>query len=229
VLDPLHSPIYSEIRGKLGHWVYARNPSGPLARPRPGKRKMSSALQTAQRQIFKVVIPRWSSVLTDAQRAAWCAFTQDYPRQDQLGQRYVPSGFNRFTQANVVSYALAGTFINDPPQDLQVSQPTLVIVVALAASPLAVKLSINSPLKSGEYWILSATDPRNAGRIAPGQIWRPLASANTALPQTVDASAAYAASFKPLTSGKRVFFSLRIANTTNGAESVAITTSATAA
>ena len=110
------SIVITEIRGKIGQWVYARDAGGPLRRPWKEHRSMSSPAQDAQRLIYKAVYPRWSGNLTEAQRTAWRAFTENYPRQDQLGHGYCPSGQSRFNGCNSISWKYAAAWLDDPPQ-----------------------------------------------------------------------------------------------------------------
>jgi hypothetical protein len=222
-----NQPAIAEIRGKIGNWVYARNRSGALRRPWQEHKTVSSAAQDAWRLIFKAAALRWNSTLTDAQREAWRTFTETYPRHDMLSQAYSPSGQNRHAGCNAISYAYAGTFIDDPPADLHCHQPTLVEITTATAVPQALSILMHGTLDANEYWVLYATKLTNVGLNNPARLWSPLASGNDALPFTYDAIAQYTALFSPLVAGKKVHVRLQIANVLTGTISTGIPTSST--
>lgn len=217
--------IIAEIRGKIGQWVYARDSSGPLRRPWKEHRTMSSAAQDARRLIFKAAAERWNANLTDAQRLAWRKFTDNYPRTDQLGQRYAPSGQGRHAGCNAISYAYAGSFIDDPPPDLHCHQPTKIEILTATADPQALSIRMYGTLDADEYWVLNATPLTNVGAFNVTRLWRPLDFGADALPYTYDAITAYTAKFSALIAGKKVHVRLQIANVATGTISIGISTS----
>ena len=212
----------TEIRGKLDQWVYARNAQGPLRRPWLEHRSMSSPAQDAWRLIFKPGALRWNSTLTDAQRLAWRTFTENYPRRDQLGQMYAPSGQNRHAGMNAISYAYAGTFIDDPPMDLHCHQPTDVVILTATETPQALAIRMYGTLDADEYWVLCATPMTNVGAYNVTRLWRPLAFGADVLPFTYDAIAEYTAHFSALLAGSKVHVRFQIANTATGTISIGI-------
>jgi len=214
--DPLNTPLLSEIRGKLDQWVYARNPQGPLRRPYQESKTMSSAAQDAWRLIFKAAAARWNANLTDAQRQAWRTFTENYPRKDQLGQRYAPSGQNRHASCNAISYAYAAAWLDNPPPDLHCHQPTLVTILTATAAPQALTIRMYGTLDDDEFWVLSAAPLTNVGRSNVTNLWRPLDFGNDALPFTYDAIAEYTAKFSALVAGKKIHVKFQIANVATG-------------
>lgn len=223
--DPLNNPLTTEIRGKLGTWVYARNPQGPLRREWKEHRSMSSAAQDAWRLIFKAAALRWNATLTEEQRRAWRTFTENHPRNDSLRQSYAPSGQNRHAGCNAISYLYAGTFLDDPPLDLHCHQPAGVEIITATAAPQALEVTMSGTLDADEYWVLSAAPLKNVGRQNVNNLWGPLDFDNDPLPYTDDAIAAYTAKFSALTAGKRIHIKFQIANVATGTISTPITTS----
>jgi hypothetical protein len=186
---------------------------------------MSSAAQDAWRLIFKAAALRWNSTLTEAQREAWRNFTENYPRHDSLRQVYAPSGQGRHAGCNTISYAYAGTFLDDPPADLHCHQPTEIEILTATAAPQALELRMYGTLEAEEYWVLGAAPLKNVGRSNVKNIWGPLHFSNDALPFTYDAIAEYTAKFTPLTAGKRIHIKFQIANVATGTISTHLSTS----
>lgn len=186
---------------------------------------MSSPAQDAWRLIFKPGALRWNANLTDAQRLAWRTFTENYPRHDQLGQSYAPSGQNRHAGMNAISYAYAGTFIDDPPADLHCHQPTAVEILTATETPQALSIRMYGTLDADEYWVLCATPLTNVGLYNCTRLWRPLQHGADALPFTFDAITDYTAVFSALVAGQKVHVRLQIANVATGTISIGIQTS----
>ena len=227
MLTLTNKPTISEIRGKIGNWVYARNRFGPFRYPYQEHKTMSSPAQDAWRLIFKAAALRWNSTLSDTQREAWRTFTDAYPRADALAQSYAPSGQNRHAGCNAISYAYAAAFIDDPPSDLHCHQPTFVQITTATAAPQALEILMHGTLDADEYWVLSASPLTNVGFNNPSRLWRPLDFGSDALPFTYDAIATYTAKFSALSATKKLFIRLQIANVATGIISTGIPTSAT--
>jgi hypothetical protein len=220
------SAILSEIRGKLGPWVYARNRGGPIRRPYQEHRTMTSPAQTAQQNLMAAVRPRWSSTLTETQRRAWREFTEQFTRHDQLAQAYAPSGIARFCGCNIISYKYAGTFLDDPPVDLHCHQPTAVEILTATAAPQTLTIRMYGTLDANESWVLGSTPAKSVGFHNLANLWRPLAFGTNALPFTYNAIAAYTATFGPLLAAKRIGVRFQIANAATGTISQPQTTQA---
>jgi hypothetical protein len=184
-----------------------------------------SEAQDARHAIYAVLFPRWSATLTEAQRTAWRSFAPGYPRTDALGQNYAPSGHNAFISAIAISYAYAGSFINNPPAGLFCHQPTALEILTATASPQALDIRMYGTLTADEYWVLGATPTTTAGTYNVRALWRPLAFGQNALPYTHDAAAEYFAKFDELISTKKVAVRFQIANVATGTISIGISTS----
>ena len=188
---------------------------------------MSSAAQDAWRLIFKAAAARWNSTLTEAQRRAWCAFTENFPRTDQLSQAYAPSGQNRHAGCNAVSSMYDASWLDDPPHDLHCHQPTQLEILTATAAPQLLSIRMYGTLDADEYWVLTAAPLTNVGRSNVSNLWRPLDFDDDALPHTEDAIAAYTAKFSALVAGKKIHVRFQIANVATGTISQGIPTSAT--
>ena len=215
----------SEIRGKLGWYVYDRDAGGPRRRPWKEHRTMTSTAQAAQRLIYAAVYPRWSTNLSDAQRQAWRTFTENYPRTDVLKQTYAPSGQSRFNGCNSISWKYASAWLDNPPANLHCHQPTAVEILTATETPQALSIRMYGTLDADEYWVLSATPLTNLGVYFTKHLWRPLDFGPDPLPFTYDAITEYTAKFSALTTVKKVHVKLQIANAATGTISIGIQTS----
>lgn len=177
---------------------------------------MTSPAQSAQQAIYAVVRPRWSATLTEPQRTAWREFTEQFPRHDQLGQQYAPSGIARFCGCNAIAYKYAGTFLDDPPADLHCAQPTLVTIPTATSAPQALEIYMEGTLNADEYWVLASILGCSPGTHNLQNLWRPIAFGPDALPFTYNAIAAYTATFGALISAKKIAARFQIANTATG-------------
>ena len=177
---------------------------------------MTSPAQLAQQALYAAVRPRWSATLTEAQRTAWRAFTEQYPRKDQLGQKYVPCGIARFCGMNAISYKYAHRFLDDPPADLHCHQPTLVTIPTATSTPQALEIHIEGTLDADEYWVLASILGCSAGTFYLTNRWSAIAFGADALPYTFNATAAYTATFGPLIAAAKIAARFQIANTATG-------------
>lgn len=210
------STAIAEIRGKIGAWVYTRGRYGPIRTPYQRYKPMGSTAQNAWRAIYKVVGKRWWNNLTEAQRLAWRTFTEQFPRSDQLGQVYAPSGVARHSGCNAIAYNFAGTFLDDPPPDLHCHQPTQLEILTATAAPQALSIRMYGTLDANEYWTLDATPGKSPGRHNFATLYRPIANGTNALPYTDNAIAAYTAAIGALVAAKKFAVRFRIANVATG-------------
>jgi hypothetical protein len=188
---------------------------------------MGSTAQNTWRAIYRVIGARWKDNLTDAQRRAWNGFTEQYPRHDQLSQRYAPSGVARYSGCNAISYYYAGTFIDDPPRDLHCHQPKSVAITVATSDPQALEIRMDGTLDADEYWSIRATPQVSVGKYNLNTLFRPIASGTDPLPYTYDAIADYTAAIGPLIAGKKFAVRFQIANVATGTISTPVSDSAT--
>jgi hypothetical protein len=216
----------SELRGKLGRWVYARNRGGPIRRPwRPQSLPISPAQQTWTDN-FKACAARWNSTLTEPQRQAWRAFAQTHTRYDQLHQPYTLTGQNQHASCNAISHYYATTWLDWPPDNLDVTQPDALTITACNFSPAYLSIQIHPQPATNEYWALSAAPQQRPGFNNAARLFRAwIAGAHNYVPAP-DLAPAYAAAFRPLIYGKKLFLRYQIANVTHGSISRAITAAA---
>ena len=184
---------------------------------------MSSPAQDDNRLIFKAAALRWNAVLTDAQREAWRIFTERFPRTDQLGQKYAPSGQNRHAGCNAIANLVGYMWLDDPPLDLHCNQPQTLQIVTATAAPQALLVSVGDLMDADEIWLLCGTPQTNVGKHNVENLWRPFLTCADPLPTTYDAILEYTAKFAPLVAGKKVNIKFQILNGRTGTISQGLT------
>lgn len=128
--------------------------------------------------------------LTDAQRAAWTAFGENYAKTDSLGESYSLTGQQAFVSVrrNLFTFSGAPATTVDPPL---YAPPAVPVIGAITLQPGAFSIAFApTPLTDGAKLVVEATRALSAGisfqqRGAYKQIF--VGAANTASPADVDA------------------------------------------
>ena len=184
-----------------------------------------SDAQIAWKDNFATAAARWNANLTDAQREAWRAYAANRPRTGRLGESYTPTGQNQHAGRNVITWVYFGVWLDDPPNDQNVTQPNAIEITEATSSPQALTIVATASYNPDEAAIIYSTPQTNVGFNNPARLWRPLPLKGSTLPHTYNAIADYTNTFKALLPAKKIWVMLRIARRTNGALSKGITTS----
>lgn len=107
--------ITTQSSGRAGDWVASRNSTGRYLRPWVTGVWPNTALQVTARNLFKAVVGRWSTVLTEAQRDRWNAFAKDWIHFNALGAETPLSGYQLFVSMNRRRRSAGATFVNNAP------------------------------------------------------------------------------------------------------------------
>jgi hypothetical protein len=122
--------IAQDARGKIDGIVYSRNQYGSYVRVKVSPVQPNSARQTLIRERTTTLSKRFSTVISEAQRAAWSGFATANPVPDVFGNPQALSGITSYVRLNQVVLNAGGTIIDTPPADLQV--PGLLSLTAAA-------------------------------------------------------------------------------------------------
>lgn len=161
--------IVSDARNSVGSQTYSKNKGGGYVKSKPTPTQPRTAAQRLVRANFAANSRSWSSVLTDAQRAAWAFFAQANPYNNIFGQSKQYSGFNMYMKLNQVLAQIGEAQITTPPTDLSV--PALDTITGIAATVVSNALTVLNMLATFEsaadsLYYLFATPPLKAGRSA---------------------------------------------------------------
>ena len=213
----LTGPIVSEIRGKIGDVVFARNRGGMFSRRQGIRVQPWSTQQQNVRTYFGQMSAAWNASLTQAQRDGWNALASTLKKNDQLGQAAPPSGQNLFARLGYPMFVYAEAYLWDAPADLSVQDTPNPTISAATASPQLLTVSLDVPTNPATMFIFYATRPRNVGvsYFGHGFTWFDTATD----PQTwpFDVTSNYTSVIGNLLAGKKLALLVRCLNLANGA------------
>ena len=93
------SALVSDIKGKSNGSVFASNNGGLYFRNNPSGGGTKSVKWANQKSKFGTLSQQWKS-LTDEQRDAWIAATNNFPTLNAFGEPRYPTGYELFMKAN---------------------------------------------------------------------------------------------------------------------------------
>lgn len=111
--------IVTQISGKLGGHVFARNRGGAYMRTNATPNNPQTSFQTAVRAIMAAISSAWSG-LTDVQRNSWNNATDNFSRTDQFGDIRNLSGKALFQSLNQNLQNVGENVIDTAPESLPV-------------------------------------------------------------------------------------------------------------
>jgi len=111
------SSTISDIRGKIGSEVYARNSAGLYVRSVGSWVQPDSQRQLDARAAITLVSQAWSGTLTEQQRSTWRQYARAWPMPNKLGDPVVTSGQPYFTRCNAYPARAHSTlpYLSAPP------------------------------------------------------------------------------------------------------------------
>lgn len=115
------SALATDMKGKSGGSVFARNKGGLYFRGNPSPVQKKSAEWNSQKVRFSKVSSSWKA-LTDNEREAWEDMAVNYPLQNAWGNTYIPSGFQLYMKlnTNLISHGLPTLTTPLAPQELPI-------------------------------------------------------------------------------------------------------------
>jgi hypothetical protein len=207
------SALISDITGKVGGNVFARNRYGLSVRSFTAPVNVNSTLQQAARSAMASLVERWSSTLTSSQREAWTLYADSVAMQNKLGETMYLTGQNHFVRANAVLVQNGLTPVDDGPTTFELPEqdPSLAVAISEAAQELSITFDDTRSWcnEDGAYMFVYMGSPQNPQRNFfggpykyAGKIEGDSASAPTS-PETVPVPFV-------ATEGQRVWISCRI-------------------
>lgn len=103
-----------ELRKSSGSATASRNRYGPYIRARVVPVNPATDFQTDVRDFFAYLSQHWKE-LTESQRDAWSALSQEVPIVDSLGQTIVLAGNAFFAKVNILRNQVGFAIIDDAP------------------------------------------------------------------------------------------------------------------
>jgi hypothetical protein len=222
--------MVADARGKHNGVVFTRSRFGAIARAKVSPVQPRGNRQTMVRERVAGLSKRWSSTLTDAQRAAWNAFADQNPTRDVFGNTIRQTGSQAFLRINGVLLNVGGTAVDTPPTDLSVPYLTSVTPTLSGAGGRTFTLAFApTSIGAGYRLVLFATAQMNAGRSFGASGLRYIATSADNQASTWDVKAAYETKFGNIITGRRVYSKVSVVRFATGALSAGIVNSTVAA
>ena len=214
-------PITAEIRNRLGGIVYTRSHHGPTTRSWVDPDQTETGPRAWSKWVMQYASIRWNTVLTNAQRLAWIEFARthrqrahDFYRQTLTGQQW-HTKLNCFTSFWFVEY------VDDPPPNLDVSDPGTVTQLECDITGQHLWLDCENWPTYPDYWYPYWTAPMNPGRMSNRQVYRQIWLIGEGDPRPFDFWTQYRVHFPAPTPGQRISLKLIALRRTTGATTAA--------
>lgn len=203
----------TELSGKFGGTVGARNKSGMTIRNRVKGTNPKTNAQLTQRAKFSNNASGWRE-LTTAERKAWIlsASSGEWPQKNRLGETVQPTGSGLYNLLNDTLSSVGVAIITAPPLKVSFTQITLGAFTVAEAVP-AMSLIYAGVLAADEGLVLTATFGMSPGVSRPSN-FRKIAYYVTTSPANLLAS--YSAVFGNPIAGTQVFIRAEIVNEMTG-------------
>lgn len=203
----------TEISGKFGGTVGARNKTGMIARNRVKGTNPKTNKQITQRAAFATQSASFRD-LTAAERLAWqrAAESGEWPYRNRLGEAAQPSGSQLFNRLNDNIVSVGGTPITTPPLKVAMSQITLGALTSAAGTP-ALSLVFTGTIGADETLVVEGTFGTSPGVSNPSR-FNKLTNYTSTSPANLLAS--YQAVFGNPIAGTKIFIRCYLVNDTTG-------------
>jgi hypothetical protein len=224
-----YGPIVSDIRNKLGDYVFSRGIGGPFVRAWLKPTFPNSPSQAYANSCLQAVVQRWQQTLTDAQRSAWSKWGLSQKTHVPIGGGKPLPGFWAYVKINQPSYWQWGDFIDVPPTDQKVSTTTNLTIPTLQAYPMKLTAQLLGPGIAGENQMFFASPQLQAGR---SWCWAKLcwiAAPNCPVSTAQDLTEAYCGQWGPILPNMRTGLQASIWRASNAARAMRMQASAVAA
>lgn len=109
------SALVTQASGSIGGMTASHNAGGMYMRARTIPTDPATAQQIKIRNYVAVLANKWSSALSDAQRAAWAVYAANVPLLNPLGDQTYKSGINMYTRGNVARLQAGFARVDDAP------------------------------------------------------------------------------------------------------------------
>jgi len=213
----------ADMRNAFAGQVHSRNTFGNYIRQKVSPVQPRSPRQLEIRSHLTDLAKRYSTVLTDDQRAAWINFAAANPVIDVFGDSIVLTGMNMYQKINVLRKLMGLPVLDNPPSDLSVENPTDAgLNISWIGSPPSLSMEVvfaPTPVPSGHRVEIWATEPMKPGVMFFSQKLRLLkiTAANQTSP--VDIAKDYITRFGEPAVGTKVGIEVRFVKESNGAQS----------
>jgi hypothetical protein len=215
------SAVVGDARNKVGGNVFTKTRFGSMVRRKVSPIQPRSSTQMNVRSSFTGLSKAWSG-LTDAVRAAWIAFSTNYPIKDVFGASHNLTGHQMYVRLNRALATIGVAALAAPPANLTTNYAGPITVTKDGPPVTTIQLLWANPGNVGgsESCVIFATPPESAGRATAGAKFRFLQYSAPGLVGPYFLYADYVSKFGVPPVGRKIFFRAFLTKVTNGAQSL---------
>lgn len=203
--------IITDGRNKLGGHVYSRNHYGNFSRTNTTPTLVQNDYTQPVRNNFLTLVQNYTN-LDPADRLTWQSGVVDYPRTNQFGDTYYPTGQTLYTWLNRNLFTIGIDPLSSCPTPVH---PTTDLTHTLTISPDRTTLTIEFPTPltdSNCTLVIASTRPLPASRNFVSTEYRIIKTLDLSATASIDISTEWFDKFNDLTAGGKVFTKLYLIN-----------------
>lgn len=204
----------TDARGTLAGIVFSRNGGGAYIRQKVSPIQPLTTSSGLSRSVFGSISQRWSTQLTDAQRAGWEAFAAVHTFVNVFGSSIVLTGIAFYQAVNKRLLQVGADYLDTAPSEFDVAALGSVVVSAHAAAGVltGMTITVGRPLVYGEGLYVFGTPPILGARAVQKNMLRLINTPATGtFNNAADEHLAYQARFDPLAWATADRFAVRVA------------------
>jgi hypothetical protein len=193
-----------DLRGSIAGQVHSRNTYGNYIRQKVSPVQPRTARQLEVRELFATLSRRFSNILTDEQQEAWRQAAASTPVRDVFGDSITLTGINLYTRLNSLRVLAGLQPLNWPPPVEEVEALGEFTANWDPGDRALTAAFTPSPVPTGRYLFIWATEPLNPGVAFVSHKLRLLAILAPGTESPANLNAAYTARYGGIIQGKAV-------------------------
>lgn len=207
--------IATDMRGKLGGHVFAKNRGGAYVRTKVTPVNPQTVAQQSVRAVFTELTQGWRAI-SQTKIAAWNSAVQNFPRTNVFGNPKTLSGHQLFVGLNAQLGAAGQASITNPPLPVGADAVESLTGAAAETGQTFSVAYLPATVPSGHTAILDATAQVSPGQTNLNNKFRQVSTIAAAGTSPEDFAAAYTAKFGDLIAGQKIGLRMRFVNNLTG-------------
>lgn len=155
------SQIVTQASGSVGGLTYSHNASGMYIRARSIPTNPSTDLQQVVRNAQSTLSQRWSSTLTEDQRAGWATYAKNVKIKNKQGDQINLAGLAMYSRCNVARIQTGGAIVDDAPTVFILGDPLNGTLFQTELSPFLVQIAWTGTLTATDMVLIYVSQPQN--------------------------------------------------------------------
>lgn len=222
-----YGSIITDTRGTIGGHTLTWTRYGPQIITKPQTAKLKTQKQSQVRENFLGLSKRWWAVLSPSQRDDWRALAAANPRPNTWGDLFPLTGLALYIAINQLLHQAGEPTTDDAPTDQAVTPVATATITATAPNTFSLAFT-PSPVPADHVLYVATTGPISPGITNTSKAKKFLAVSAFAATTPLDLSSELLSLFGDVITGRQYAVAAKFLNTTNGALSAGLETSAIA-